>query len=267
MFSLADKTAVVTGAASGIGLAISRRFLAAGARVLMVDRKANGAAAAAELGALFFQADVSVEPEVLAMLEHARAHFGAVHILINNAGIQPMGVGFAGLTPALIERTLAVNVQGVIYGIKHAAALLSENGRVINMASFVGAIASPGTSIYAASKAAVIHLSRLGAIELAVRGITVNSVSPGAVRTPAVTDIPDNPEIPFMEARTPLRRLCEPDEVAALCHFLASGEAAYITGQNIGIDGGLTAGWTSYDLVPPPNLENGIWIDDLARAQ
>ena len=112
------------------------------------------------------------------------------------------------------------------------------------------------------SKAAVIQLTRLGAIELAPRRITVNAVSPGTIRTPAVTDIPDNPEIAFIERRAPLGRLGEPEEVAALYHFLASDDAAYITGQNIAIDGGLTTGWTDYDLAPPANVREGRWVDD-----
>ena len=110
------------------------------------------------------------------------------------------------------------------------------------MASFAGMIGAPGGAAYSTSKAAVIHLTRLGAIELAPRRITVNAISPGTIRTPAVTGIPDNPEVPFIERRTPLGRLGEPEEIAALAHFLASEEAAYITGQNIAIDRGLTAG-------------------------
>ncbi len=149
-----------------------------------------------------------------------------------------------------------MNVHGVAFGIKHAGRVLAEGGRVINMASFVGLIATPRGTAYSTSKAAVIHLTRLGAIELAPRHITVNAISPGTIRTPAVTDIPNNPEIPFIERRTPLGRLGEPGEVAALAHFLASRtQAAYITGQNIAIDGGLTAGWTEYDLVPPANVQ------------
>lgn len=265
MFSLTNRSALVTGAASGIGLAVCRRFAAAGARVLMVDRRAEGAALAGELGLEFYQADISDETQVEGMLRAANELYGELSILVNNAGIQPLGVSFADITDSIIDRTLSVNVCGIVYALKHAG-LIADRGRIINMASFVGTIATPAGTIYAASKAAVIHLTRLGAIELAPRGITVNAVSPGTVRTPAVTGIPDNPEIPFIEKRTPLGRLCEPEEVAGLCHFLSSDEAAYITGQNIGIDGGLTAGWTAYDLIAPPNIKNGAWIDDRATA-
>lgn len=211
----------------------------------------------------FHQTDISREDDVASMLEAAREKFGRVDVLVNNAGIQPLGVGFEELTGPLLERTFAVNVHGVAFGIKHAARVLGDHGRVINMASFVGVMATPGAAAYAPSKAAVIHLTRLGAIELAPRRITVNSVSPGTIRTPAVTDIPNNPEIPFIESRTPLGRLGESHEVAALCHFLASDESAYITGQNIVIDGGLTTGWTDYALVLPPNVQKGRWVDDL----
>ena len=257
MFSLSQKTAVVTGGSSGIGRAIARRFLEAGARVLVADRHPSPD------GFDFYKTDVSRECDVAAMLDAAEEKFGCVDILINNAGIQPLGVGFDDLTGPLLDRTFAVNVHGVAFGIKHASRVLADGGRVINTASFVGLIATPNAAIYATSKAAVIHLTRLGAIELAPRGITVNAVSPGTIRTPAVTDIPDNVEIPFIEHHAPLGRLGEPEEVAALCHFLASDESAYITGQNIVIDGGLTTGWTDYALVAPANVQNGRWVDDV----
>jgi NAD(P)-dependent dehydrogenase (short-subunit alcohol dehydrogenase family) len=202
------------------------------------------------------------ETDVAAMFDAARRLFGRVDILVNNAGIQPLGVGLAELTGPLLDRTFGVNVNGVAFGLKHAGRVLEDGGRVINLASFVGFLAVPGAAVYAASKAAVIHLTRLGAIELAPRRICVNAVSPGTIRTPAVTDIPDNPEIPFMERRTPLGRLGEPSEIASLCHFLASDESAYITGQTIGIDGGVTAGWTEYAVRPPANIQAGGWVDD-----
>ena len=256
-FSLAGKTAIVTGGASGIGAAIVARFREAGAQVLVADRKlppetSDGCVA-----------DVSREADITRMFATARERFGGVDILVNNAGIQPLGVGFDGLTEELLARTLAVNVQGPALAIKHAAKSLAEGGRVINIASFTGIIGAPRAAAYATSKAALIHLTKLAAIELAPRKITVNAISPGTIRTPAVTDIPDNPEIAFIERRTPLGRLGEPCEVAALAQFLASDEAAYLTGQNIALDGGLTAGWTEHDVIAPPNFQHGRWLDDL----
>ena len=256
MFSLAGKSAVVTGGSSGIGRAVARRFAAAGARVLVADLRPPPE------DFDFHRADVSREGEVAELLDLARRKYGRLDVLVNNAGIQPLGVGFAALTAELLERTLAVNVHSVAFGLKHAARVLADGGRVINTASFVGMIGVPGGAAYATSKAAVIQLTRLGAIELAPRRITVNAVSPGTIRTPAVTDIPDNPEIAFIERRAPLGRLGEPEEVAALYHFLASDEAAYITGQNIAIVGGLTAGWNEYALAAPANVQEGRWIDD-----
>jgi NAD(P)-dependent dehydrogenase (short-subunit alcohol dehydrogenase family) len=256
MFSLTGKAAVVTGGSAGIGRAIAFRFREAGARVLVADRRPS----ADDFD--FISTDVSREDEVAAMFDAAQLRFGRVDILVNNAGIQPLGIGLDGITAALLDRTFAVNVQGVAFGLKYAASRLADGGRAINIASFVGVLAAPGTAVYAPSKAAVIQLTRIGALELAPRRITVNAVSPGTIRTPAVTDIPNNPEIPFICRRTPLGRLGEPGEVAALCQFLASDEAAYITGQNIGIDGGLTAGWTEYDLAPPANIRDGRWIDE-----
>lgn len=255
-FSLREKAALVTGGSSGIGRAIADRFRAAGARVLVVDRVPPGD------GGAFAKADVSREDEVAAAFDAALAQFGRLEIVVNNAGIQPLGVGFESVTGDLLARTFAVNVNGVAFGIKHAGRVVADGGRVINTASFAGMIGTPGGAAYSTSKAAVIHLTRLGAIELARRRITVNAISPGAIRTPAVTGIADNPEIPFIERRAPLGRLGEPEEVAALAHFLASDEAAYLTGANIPIDGGLTAGWTEYDLVPPANVRDGRWIDD-----
>jgi NAD(P)-dependent dehydrogenase (short-subunit alcohol dehydrogenase family) len=262
-FSLAGKSAMVTGGCAGIGLAIARRFCEQGARVLVADRRRDGAAVAAEIGAEFQLTDVSVESEVEAAFARAGASFGPPDILINNAGIQPLGVSFDEVTGPLLERTFAVNVNGVAFGLKYAGRHLAAGGRVINLASFVALIGVPRGTAYAASKAAVAHLTKLGAIELAPRRITVNAISPGTILTPAITGIARNPEIPFIERRAPLGRLGQPEEVAALCHFLASDEAAYITGQNIAVDGGLTAGWTEYDLVPPANIQNGRWVDDV----
>jgi len=256
MFDLTNKVAVVTGGASGIGRAIVERFIEAGAKVLFVDRNE------AQLeGAVFHQADVSCEDAVRGMLERAKAEFGRVDSLINNAGIQPLGVTFDELTPQLLQRTFEVNVNSVAFGIKHGGRLLERGGRIINTGSFVGMIGTPSGTAYSTSKAAVIHLTKLGAIELAPRGITVNCICPGTVLTPAVTNIPDNPEIPFVSKMTPLGRLAQPSEIAAVFHFLASDDASYVSGAIIPVDGGITAGWNEYPLTAPDNVIGGQWHD------
>jgi len=116
--------------------------------------------------------------------------------------------------------------------------------------------------VAAGAEVLLVDRKEARAIELAPKKITVNAVSPGTVLTPAVTSIPNNPEIGFVKKMTPLGRLANPHEIAGIYHFLASDEASYITGQNIAVDGGITSGWKQYPLVPPPNVQNGRWIDD-----
>ena len=154
-----------------------------------------------------------------------------------------------------------MNVNSVAFGIKHGGQWLERGGRIINTGSFVGMIGTPSGTAYSTSKAAVIHLTKLGAIELAPRGITVNCICPGTVLTPAVTNIPDNPEIPFVSKMTPLGRLAQPSEIAAVFHFLASDDASYVTGAIIPVDGGITAGWNEYPLTAPDNVIGGQWHD------
>ncbi len=246
-FSLENKTAIVTGGASGIGLAIVQRFLAAGATVFSVDLTDSAAP-----GATALVADVSNEAAMIAVLEKVAATSGRIDILVNNAGIQPLGVAFADVTERNLKRTFDVNVNAIFYGIKHAPRFMPESGgRIINTASFVGIIGIPDGTAYAVSKAAVVHVTKCAAIELAPRRITVNAIAPGTVLTPVVTNIPNNPEVPFVSRRTPLGRLAQPEEIANAFHFLASDEASYITGAILPVDGGITAGWESYDLPPP----------------
>lgn len=257
-FGLEGKVAVVTGGSSGIGQAIVKRFSAAGAQVAVFDR------IPCEPGPniSFHEVDVSEESSLSSALDSVLTNNGTLDIMVNNAGIQPLGVSFETLTEALLTRTFQVNVNGVAFGIKHAGRRMANGGRILNTASFVGLTGVPEASVYATSKAAVIHLTRLAAIEYASKGITVNAVCPGTIRTPAVTGIPDNPEIPFAESRTPLGRLGEPDEIAAAFQFLASAEASYVTGAILSVDGGISAGWERYDLIPPENISDGTWNDN-----
>ena len=246
MFTLTDKIAVVTGGASGIGEAIVKMYLSAGAVVYSVDLSEDCVE-----GAVPLVADVSKEDQIVAVLEKASAETGHIDILVNNAGIQPLGLTFADVTYEDITRTFEVNVNGTFFGIKHGPRFMPETGgRIISTSSFVGLLGIPAGSAYAVSKAAVAHATKCGAVELAPRGITVNAVAPGTVLTPFVTNIPDNPEIPFVTKRTPLGRLALPEEIAAAFVFLASDEASYITGAVLPVDGGIAAGWEAYDLPP-----------------
>lgn len=256
-FSLGGKVAVVTGGSSGIGAAIVTRFRAAGAVVVIADRLEPP-----EEKGEFVRVDVSSEAEVSSALEAVVAKHGKLDLLVNNAGIQPLGVRFEDLTESVVRRTFDVNVNGTIWGIKHGSRLLSPGGRIVNLSSFVGLLGVPAGTAYAASKAAVAHLTKCAALELAPRAITVNAIAPGTIRTPAVEGIPDNPEIPFAESRTPMGRLGMPAEVAAAAHFLCSDEASFITGVILPVDGGIAAGWERYDLTLPSEISpDGSWHD------
>jgi len=188
MFDLTNKVAVCHRWGVRHRRAIVDRFIKAGAKVLLVDRNE-----AQIEGAVFHQADVSSEDAVRGMLEQAKAEFGRVNVLINNAGIQPLGVTFDELTPQLLQRTFEVNVNSVAFGIKHGGQLLERGGRIINTGSFVGMIGTPSGTAYSTSKAAVIHLTKLGAIELAPRGITVNCICPGTVLDARGHEHPEQP--------------------------------------------------------------------------
>ncbi|MEM7601713.1 MAG: SDR family oxidoreductase [Verrucomicrobiota bacterium] len=256
-FSLEGKVAIITGGSSGIGASIASRFGAAGAKVVIADRVSPS-----DSSLEFVETDVSSEAEIAALIDAVISRHGQLEIMVNNAGIQPLGVSFQDLTESLLAKTLSVNVHGVAFGIKHAARVMHQGGRILNTASFVGTLGIPAGTAYATSKAAVAHLTKCGALELASRGITVNAVAPGTIETPAVLEIQDNPEIPFAEERTPLGRLGTPEEIAAAFHFLASDDASYVTGAIIPVDGGIAAGWERYDLTLPVEINSsGEWKD------
>ena len=189
---LAGRVAVVTGGASGIGRAMCERFASEGASVAVVDldEEAGGAAAAAVDG-MFVRADVTSSDEVEALYAEVAARYGGIDICCNNAGISPPdddSILDTGLEAW--ERVQRVNLTSVYLCCKHALPHLLSRGKgsIINTASFVGMIATPGGTAYSTSKAAVIHLTRLGAIELAPRRITVNAIIPGTILTPAIED-------------------------------------------------------------------------------
>ena len=255
MFSLEGKIAVVTGGASGIGLATVKRFAEAGAKVVIADIT-ESSDLAKEIGGLFIKTDVTQEDQVKALMDKTAETYGRIDIVINNAGGgEGSGPNFIPYLPAEdFEAGYKLNLMGVVFGIKHAADHMTEGGSIVNTSSVAGYQGAPTYAPYVASKAAVIGVTRTAAIELAARNIRVNCVCPGTVDTPMAYGDEANAELKIATMMMPLGRLCKPEEVAALFHFLVADDCSFISGQAICIDGGMTAG-ISMGLVMPL-LEN-----------
>ena len=256
---LEGKVAIITGGASGIGRATAELFVAEGAKVVVADVDADtGAALAEALGpdAAFQRTDVSQADEVQALVDFAVATFGGLHIMFNNAGIS------GGRHPHFLDDDLStfqavigVNLFGVMAGTQRAARHMARHGGgvVLNNASIAGIMAGQALMSYRASKAAVIHLTKSLAIDLAQYGIRVNALAPGHIRTPIhqMTNSPLAPDMaerveramqPVWDANKPLKRLGVPEDAAQAALFLASDRAAQITGAVLAVDGGISAG-------------------------
>jgi NAD(P)-dependent dehydrogenase (short-subunit alcohol dehydrogenase family) len=250
---LNHKVAIVTGAAAGIGLATAKRFAREGARVVLADidvRAEQAAAAIREAGreAIFVKTDVSNEAQVAALIATTEATFGRLDTIFNNAGIEQPVTPSDQVTEELFERVIGVNLKGTFFGCKHAIPALkrSGGGTIVNNSS-VSAFANVGGNIsYAASKGAVMSLTRVLAIELAPENIRVNAICPGVIDTEMNQR---NAELAAdkaqVEARwkaiTPLGRMGTPDEVAATVLYLASEMSSFTTGVGLLIDGGRVA--------------------------
>jgi NAD(P)-dependent dehydrogenase (short-subunit alcohol dehydrogenase family) len=241
-----DRVVIVTGAGQGIGCAIARRFAEEGAQVMVVDRDASTARRTAQelrsqrLAAQSCQADVTRPTEVRRMVARTLDTYGGVDILVNNAGVL-RSTAVAAITPAEWDLVLDVNLKGTFLGAQAVFASMASRGggRIVNMASMAGrATSTLGGAHYTAAKAGVLGLSRHLAREWASAGITVNAVCPGIVDTPMVHGAVDAERLAQVRDSIPLGRLADPGEIASLVCFLASTEAAYITGASVDIHGG-----------------------------
>jgi 3-oxoacyl-[acyl-carrier protein] reductase len=240
--SLAGRSVVVTGASKGIGKGIAAGFARAGARVLVVGRNADDAARTAEeLGpdASSFAADVADPDACAAMAAAAVERHGGIDVLCANAGIFP-DVSLGEMTAADIDQVLGTNLKGTMLSVIACLPHLerSEHGRVILTSSITGPITGfPGWAHYGASKAGQLGFMRTAAVELARRGITVNAVLPGNILTEGLQDLGEDYQR-SMAASIPAGKLGTVDDIAHVCLFLATDEAAYVTGQAIAVDGG-----------------------------
>jgi len=240
--------AVVTGAARGIGLAVARWFLDHGHRVALLDRDAATLdAALAAIGrpddAIAVHCDVSDEAQVAAMVKRVRDEFGRLDFLVNNAGIQ-VAADSDALDAADFDRVLAVNLRGAFLCAREAVRTFLADGvpgSIVNVSSVHQLIPKPRFLGYSVSKGGMQNLTRSLALEYAARGIRVNGIGPGATVTPINRAWIDDPvKREMVESHIPMRRAGESWEMAAAAAFLFSDEAAYVTGQTLFVDGGLT---------------------------
>jgi NAD(P)-dependent dehydrogenase (short-subunit alcohol dehydrogenase family) len=245
---LEDRTAIVTGAASGIGRAVAAAYAAAGAKVLVSDIDERGGeetvAAIAKAGgtAAFFRADTSRPADNEALVAEVVQRFGALHIACNNAGI---GGAEADIGEYRIEdwdKVIAINLSGVFYGMRYQipAMLAAGGGAIVNMASILGQVAMGRHASYVAAKHGLIGLTKAGALEYAQRGIRCNAVGPAFIDTPLLENLPREVYAALAQLH-PMGRLGTASEVAELVLWLSSAKASFVTGSYHPVDGGYLA--------------------------
>ena len=265
----ATRIVVVTGAAGGIGRALTEILAHDGDIVVAVDLPGTGVIELARnLGGrhLGVECDVSRESDVLALFAKVDAEFGRLDALVNNAAMGPTMTPTVETSVELFRKTLSVNLIGPFVMAREAARRMQPGGAIVNIASLAGVLGNPRRNAYSASKAGLISFTKSLACEWASRGIRVCAVAPGYVRTPMVAELErtGKADIPAVRRRVPMGRMCRPDEIARAARFLASPQARYITGSVLAVDGG----WISFNQPGDAHpAVDGTPVDELNRPE
>jgi len=242
MLKLEGKTALVTGGGSGIGLAVARRFAEEGAYVFITGRRQDQLdAALASIGGRgeAIQGDVTASGDLARLFDTIKAKTPALDILVTSSGVSEFAT-LETTTEEHVDRAFDLNVRGMVFTVQHAIRHMPQGGAIVLIGSIAGAIGNPGYGTYSATKAAVRSYARTWTVELADRGIRVNTLSPGPIDTPMFDQASDEVRA-ALTARIPFKRLGRPEEVARAALFLASGDSAYVAGAELFIDGGMMA--------------------------
>jgi 3-oxoacyl-[acyl-carrier protein] reductase len=244
-YSLKDKVAIITGGARGIGAAIAQRFLKAEAKVAIADLDhAEAQKTAHHLDrwggrSLAVPADITIWAQAQAMAEAVINRFGTIDVLVNNAGIAGPNKPLVDVSEEEWDRVAAINLKGVFLCCKAVLPTMLNNrsGRIVNVASIAGKEGNPNLAPYSATKAAVICLTKALAKEVCTQGVYVNCITPAVIDTPILRQVTQQ-QIDYMTSRIPMGRVGQPEEVAALIHFLASDDCSFTTGACLDISGG-----------------------------
>jgi NAD(P)-dependent dehydrogenase (short-subunit alcohol dehydrogenase family) len=239
-FSLKDKTVLITGGSSGIGLGTCRRFLREGAKVFVLDIQKPPQSILSD-GAIFLQTDVADRDEVENAFRAAEEAIGKLNVIIHNAGKPGNDEHIVDSEESVLDGVVALNFYGTYYVLKYGPKHMHDGGSIITTASVAGLQQNEGSFDYSATKAAVISLTKTAAVELGLRGIRCNAVAPGPVRTPMLP--PEHILNTLAKHLSTLGRIAEVDDLVGVYHFLASDQSRYITGHTLVVDGGRLTGY------------------------